>query len=187
LENKIREYLMNIFKAIAVTGMLILAARMGFGQAPAAVAVPSDSKLLLHVYGRGVQMYVCAAVPGDTSRYAWILTEARASLYTAADYGQSAGKHYFNAEHQPVWEGPDGGKVVGKKLRQANAPGPEDIPWLLLQAVSAPDSGPLKGTILIQRINTKLGKAPDSGADAAHKGQTIQVPYTAEYLFYTGS
>jgi hypothetical protein len=56
LENKIGKYLMNIFKAIAVTGMLVLAAEMGFGQVPAAVEVPRDSKLSLHVYGKGVQV-----------------------------------------------------------------------------------------------------------------------------------
>jgi Protein of unknown function (DUF3455) len=187
LENKIGKYLMNIFKAIAVTGMLVLAAEMGFGQVPAAVEVPRDSRLLLHVYGKGVQVYVCTPAAGDTSRYAWTLAEAKAELYSSDAYRQETGKHYFNAEHHPVWELADGSKVVGSKLRQADAPAADAVPWLLLQAVTAPDGGALKGTTLIQRINTKGGKAPDGGADAAHKGQTIQVPYTAEYLFYTGS
>jgi hypothetical protein len=56
LENKIGKYLMNIFKAIAVTGMLVLTAEMGFRQVPVAVEVPRDSKLSLHVYGKGVQV-----------------------------------------------------------------------------------------------------------------------------------
>ena len=156
-------------------------------QTPATVEVPRSSKLLQHFYGKGVQVYVCAPMPGDTSRCVWTFKEARASLYTAADYGQPAGKHYFNDEHQPVWEAPDGSKVVGKKLRQADAPGPKDIPWLLLQAVSLPDSGPFRGTGLIQRINTQGGKAPMSGADRQHNGQTVEVGYTAEYLFYSSN
>jgi hypothetical protein len=36
----------------------------------------------------------------------------------------------------------------------------------------------------IQRLNTKGGKAPASGCDAAHAGQEVRVPYSADYLFY---
>jgi hypothetical protein len=179
-----KNYTMNKIKAILVS-LLLLVCAWGYGQTTTGIDVPQDSKLLLHVFGKGVQIYVCSPTAGDSSRYMWTLREAKAELYASDAYRDVAGKHYFNAEHRPVWEGVDGGKVVGNKLRQADAPIAGAVPWLLLQAVSAPDAGVLKGTALIQRINTKGGKAPDSGADRAHQGQTIQVEYTAEYLFYS--
>jgi uncharacterized protein DUF3455 len=175
---------MNKCMTTVMAGALSLICAWGYGQN---VDVPKDSKLLLHVYGKGVQVYVCAPMAGDSSRYVWTLSEAKAGLYSSDTYRTEVGRHYFNAEHHPVWEATDGGKVVGSKLRQADAPVASAVPWLLLQAVTAPNDGALRGTTLIQRVNTKGGKAPDGGADAAHKGQTLQVPYTAEYLFYTGS
>ena len=177
---------MNAIKTILV-GLSLLAVSCGYGQAGAGVDVPGDSKLLLHVYGKGVQIYVCTPMAGDSSRYVWTLSEAKAGLYSSNTYRDEVGKHYFNTEHHPVWESADGGRVVGNKLRQKDAPIAGAVPWLLLQAVSAPDSGPLKGTSLIQRINTSGGKAPGSGADAMHNGQTIQVEYAAEYLFYAAA
>ena len=36
----------------------------------------------------------------------------------------------------------------------------------------------------IQRLNTKGGKAPATGCDAAHVAQEVRVPYTANYLFF---
>lgn len=177
---------MNIFKMTVMAGVLSLVCAWGYGQATG-VDVPAGSKLLLHVYGKGVQIYVCTLMAGDSSRYVWTLAEAKAELYSSDAYRTEVGKHYFNAEHHPVWETPEGGTVVGNKLAQKDAPIAGAVPWLLLQAVSAPESGPLKGTGLIQRINTKGGKAPGNGADAAHKGQTIQVDYTAEYLFYAAA
>jgi hypothetical protein len=36
----------------------------------------------------------------------------------------------------------------------------------------------------VQRINTKGGKAPASGCDAARAGQEVRVPYSADYRFF---
>ena len=177
---------MNTLKTILV-GLLLLAANGGYAQTTTGVDVPKGSKLLLHVYGKGVQVYVCAPMAGDSSRFVWTLSEAKAELYSSDAYRDVVGKHYFNAEHHPVWETSDGGKVVGNKLRQVDAPIAGAVPWLLLQAVSAPDAGALKGAGLIQRVNTNGGKAPVTGADGSRKGQTIQVEYTAEYLFYASA
>lgn len=172
---------MNSFKFI-VAGLLLLICGSGYGQTTG-VDVPTGSQLLLHLYGKGVQLYVCAPMAGDSSRYVWTSTGARAVLFSKDD--KQVGKHYFNAEHKPVWELTDGSSVVANKLRQADAPVANAVPWLLLQAVSGTDIGGLKGTTLIRRINTKGGKAPAAGADAAHKGQMLEVEYSAEYLFYS--
>ena len=179
---------MNSFKTI-LAGLLILAGGFAHGQG---VDIPKGNKLLLHVYGKGVQVYVCAPITGDSMHYTWTLSEAKASLYSDGGFQIQAGKHYFDADHHPVWELANGDKVIGKKLRQQDAPVADAVPWLLLEAITAPGSGALAGTTLIQRINTMGGMAPGTGADASrldasHRGQTIQVPYTADYLFYSAA
>lgn len=185
---------MNSFKTI-LAGALLLIGAAGYGQG--GIDIPKGNKLILHVYGKGVQIYVCTAVAGDSTHYVWTLSEAKASLYSDGGFQLQAGKHYFDADHHPVWELTNGDKVIGKKLRQQDAPAADAIPWLLLEATTAPGSGVLAETTFIQRINTKGGKAPGTGADASlpnaslpnasHRGQTIQVPYTADYLFYSAT
>jgi hypothetical protein len=177
----------RIFLPVLAVLVLVSPAGRVFGQGvvvPAALQVPTGSSLLLHVYAKGVQVYVCTAAVSDTGKYTWVLQEAKATLYTTAGLSEKAGRHYFNAAHHPVWETTDGAGVEGAKLQQADAPDPGSVPWLLLKASAG--TGKLAPTAFIQRVNTKGGKAPSVGADANHKGATLEVGYTAEYLFYGG-
>jgi hypothetical protein len=174
---------------LPVLAALFLVSQAGrvFGQGvpvPAALEVPTGSSLLLHVYAKGVQVYSYSPLPADTARLGWVLLEAKARLYTDADYRQEAGRHYFNSAHHPMWAAVDGSTVEGAKIQQADAPVPDAVPWLLLKATAVTGKGPLASTAFVQRVNTKGGKAPAGGADGAHKGQTLEVDYTAEYLFY---
>jgi hypothetical protein len=176
----------SIFSIIWLV-ILVLPALVSDGQevpVPSNLQVPKDSKLILHAYARGVQIYTCIQVPTDTARYTWIFVEPKASLYSKDNYRQQIGKHYFSPDNYPMWESIDGSIVTATKLQQANAPDTSAIPWLLLKATNWTGYGPLRSATLIQRINTKGGKAPADGADRDHKGQFIQVAYTAEYLFY---
>jgi hypothetical protein len=68
----------------------------------------------------------------------------------------------------------------------ANAPSPDadSIPWLLLTAASHSGEGELARVTSIQRINTKGGRAPTYGCDAAHAGQELRSPYSADYVFF---
>jgi hypothetical protein len=172
-------------KKILIPLLFALSVR-GYAQTTG-IDVPKDSKVLWHVYGKGVQVYVCAPMAGDSSRFVWTLLEAKAALYSSNAYDLKVGEHFFNSEHHPVWKTVGGDQVVGNKLRQMDAPVAGAVPWLLLQVIVAPDSGPLRGTTFVQRINTSGGKAPAGGADGAHKGQRIEVEYTAEYVFYNGN
>jgi len=45
-------------------------------------------------------------------------------------------------------------------------------------------SGVLSPVTSIQRVNTKGGKAPATGCDAASANKELRVPYSADYLFY---
>ena len=55
---------------------------------------------------------------------------------------------------------------------------------LLLEAKSAEGPGIFARVTYIQRVNTTGGTAPTEGCDAAHAGQEVRVPYTADYFFY---
>jgi hypothetical protein len=145
--------------------------------------VPPGSRLVLHTYARGVQVYTCVQDLTDTSHYTWTFVAPRANLYADSNYRQLVGKHYFDAGKNPTWEDADGSKVSGVKLQQAAAPGGNAIPWLLLKASATSGAGVLTPAAFIQRVSTTGGKAP-AAAGRLQKGQTIEVPYTAEYLFY---
>jgi Protein of unknown function (DUF3455) len=150
---------------------------------PANLAVPSGNKLFYHVFAKGTQIYRCTRDKSDSNHFSWTFIAPAADLYTHAKYTHSAGKHYAG----PTWESTDGSKVVGVKLQQADAPDPNAIPWLLLHSASTTGTGIFIKVTFIQRLNTTGGKAPSASADKAHLGQEVQVPYTAEYLFYRAS
>ncbi len=167
--------------------LLLFFAGQSYGQelqVPASIQVPVGSKLLLRVKGQGVQVYTCQVSAADTTQYTWVLLEAKAILYSGAEYGEKAVRHYFNAKHHPVWETEDGSSIEGTKLQQADAPDAGAIPWLLLKTSSSSGTGPIVSAAFIQRINTMGGKAPGAGADMRQKGEKIEVAYSAEYLFY---
>ena len=151
---------------------------------PSALAVPEGSKLIWHVYAKGVQVYVCMQDPKDTSRYVWTFSEPRASLYSKDNYRTQIGKHYLNPTSEPTWESTDGTILSAVKVQQAPAPDTTAIPWLLLKTTASSGFGPLRGVTYVQRVQTKGGKPSAADANRAHKGQYIEVPYTAEYLFY---
>jgi len=157
-----------------------------FGQdnsIPVSIRVAAGNRLIAHTYAKGVQVYVCIQDPNDSSHYIWAFKEPHASLYTDSSYHHLVGRHYFDAGKNPTWEHTDGSKVSGMKVQQASSPDSAAIPWLLLKATAASGSGTLTPALFIQRIHTRGGKAPAT-ADRANKGQTTEVPYTAEYLFY---
>ena len=172
---------------IVFTSLFVFYALLSFGQnspAMAAIQPPADSsRLILHVYATGVQMYACAPNPKDTTQYLWTFTGPSADLYADSAYHQLIGKHYAGADKNPVWENKDGSTVSGVKVHAADSPDGNAIPWLLLKRISTKSKGVLTSVVYIQRVNTKGGKAP-AMAGKASNGQTVKVAYTAEYLFY---
>ncbi|MCR8560659.1 DUF3455 domain-containing protein [Mucilaginibacter sp. BJC16-A38] len=150
---------------------------------PVAIKVPENCSLIMHAYAKGVQVYICTQDPLDTSRYVWTFVEPRANLYAAADNSRLIGKHYLNPTKKPTWESTDGSTISGAKLQQTNSPDSLAIPWLLLKGITPGGTGKLTPVAFIQRLNTKGGKAPAT-ANRQQKGQLLEQPYTAEYLFY---
>jgi hypothetical protein len=141
-------------------------------QLPSQLQPPADQKLLFQVHAKGDQVYSCKA---DGT---WTLKAPDAQLFDKDD--KPFGKHFAG----PSWQANDGSKVVGKALANAPSPDPQSIPWLLVNVVSHDGNGVLTPATTIQRLNTKGGKAPSSGCDAAHVDQETRVPYTADYVFF---
>lgn len=133
---------------------------------PESLKVPDTEVILLKAVGKGKQVYVCSAKPGDESQFAWVLDRPRADLLD--DQGQVIGKHYKG----PVWEAADGSTVAGVVQQHANAPDAKAVPWLLLKVT------------YIQRVDTEGGLAPADGCDKAHAGAEASADYQATYYFY---
>jgi Protein of unknown function (DUF3455) len=166
--------------------ILVFYTLAGFGQRrnlSIIIDVPQGNKVVLHTYAQGVQVYTCTQDPTDTTHYTWTFVAPRATLYADSTYKQPIGKHYFNTTKSPTWDNTDGSKVSAAKLQQYSPSGSNAIPWLLLKASATGGAGVLTPVTYIQRIGTTGGKAPAT-ATSAQKGQTIEVRYTAEYLFW---
>jgi hypothetical protein len=150
---------------------------------PENLELPPGNKVQCHAYAVGFQVYVCTPSAADPNVFVWTFKAPEALLF--ADVGEDGeiGLHYAG----PTWESESGSKVVGAVLQRSPSPEPKTIPWLLLRAVSSEGSGIFHRVTYIQRVNTLGGAAPTEGCDAAHAGQEVRVPYTAEYYFYRAS
>ena len=136
---------------------------------PAALEVPSGHKVAFHAFAVGVQIY-------EWSGSAWVFVAPEAVLCADAGGNGEVAIHYAG----PTWESESGSKVVGSRV--ASSPAPNAIPWLLLEAVSAEGPGLFHRVTYIQRVNTTGGTAPATPGTTA--GTRVEVPYTAEYVFY---
>ncbi len=144
-------------------------------QVPPQIQAPANEQLLLQVHAKGDQVYTCKE---GVTQFAWTLRAPDAQLLDKD--GKPFGKHFAG----PSWEASDGSRVTGKAVATAPSPDADSIPWLLVNIVNHEGTGVLSRATSIQRLNTKGGKAPASGCDAAHAGQEVRVPYSADYLFY---
>ena len=142
---------------------------------PKELQPPAGEQVLLQVHAKGDQVYVCKADGGQTG---WTLKGPDAQLFDQG--GKPFGKHFAG----PSWQASDGSMVTGKAVANAPSPDADSVPWLLLTVISRSGDGVLSGATSIQRINTKGGKAPASGCDAAHAGQETRASYSADYVFF---
>jgi hypothetical protein len=136
---------------------------------PEALQVPAGNKVAFHAFAVGVQIY-------EWSGTAWVFVAPEAVLFADAGGHGEVGIHYAG----PSWESESGSKVVGARV--AGSPVPDAIPWLLLKAVSTEGPGIFHRITYIQRVNTTGGTAPSGPGSGV--GARIEVPYTAEYVFY---
>lgn len=171
-----------LFALLALLALLLFAlpqvgkAQDSANQAPPELRPPQGAKLVLHVHAKGDQVYTCK---GDAGQFSWVLKAPDAELMDES--GKVIGRHFAG----PAWQLNDGSKVTGKLAARFDSPDASAVPWLLLTAVDHSGSGPMSSVSYIQRLNTKGGKAPAAGCDAAHSGAETRVAYSADYLFYS--
>ena len=172
MRNCIRRFASSTLLAAAGAVLSFSAAAQ---QVPQQIQPSPKEQLLLQVHAKGDQIYTCK---GDAAQFAWSLKAPDAQLFDSN--GKPFGKHFAG----PSWEANDGSRVTGKAVANAPSPDADSIPWLLVNILTHDSSGVLSRATTIQRLNTKGGKSPASGCDAAHVGQEVRVPYSANYLFY---
>jgi hypothetical protein len=132
---------------------------------PAAID-PGALGPVLVVHAKGVQSYAC-------TNGAWTLIAPKAYLYD--DAATVIGHHGAG----PSWELLDGSRVAGTK-RAAATVDAAAIPWLLLDASGG--TGRFAHVTRVVRMHTTGGVAPASCA--ASDPAPLDVPYTADYVFY---
>jgi Protein of unknown function (DUF3455) len=142
---------------------------------PDAIKAPAG-KVVLIAHARGDQIYTCQSTPDG--KYAWVLKAPEAQLFD--DMGAMIGSHSAG----PTWKLDDGSAVKGKAA--AHVDQPDSIPWLLITVTDHMGAGKLSPVTTIQRINTKDGKAPATGCDAANVNKETRSNYTADYVFWAG-
>jgi hypothetical protein len=166
-----------LVSVLALPGALPAAAndsRSGAGNVPPEPRPPKGQELVLKAIGRGSQNYVCDQATGK-----WTFRDPTATLNR---HGRAIGIHYAG----PTWELFDGSRVTARAIVNVPAPNPtKDIPWLLLEATGHAGSGVLSTVDYIQRLHTRGGVAPNGGTCNPATDQTVGVPYTAVYRFFS--
>jgi hypothetical protein len=132
---------------------------------------PAGSRLALHAYARGVQVY-----HWDGS--GWSFDGPSAVLSADARGASTIGTHYRG----PTWESVSGSTVEGALLAPPCPVHADAIPWLALRGTPKGGPGVFHAVTFIQRVNTVGGKAPVGAG--SHVGEVREVPYTAEYYFW---
>jgi len=166
---------------LSVIALMVLPGVVGaqFGdnapKAPKELRASKGQVVLLHLHGKGEQLYVCQAAGDGASAPKWKFNAPKADLF--GESGERVGRHFGG----PTWEAQDGSKVVGKVMASAPSPDTNNIPWLLLTMVSRSEKGIFSRVDSIQRLDTKGGTAPTTTCTLnEEKG----VDYEAEYYFY---
>jgi hypothetical protein len=161
---------------LPLAACLVFSVPLWAQETPKELQPPANEQILLKVHAKGDQIYSCKA---DGAPFAWTLKGPEAQLFDKD--GKLFGKHFAG----PSWEANDGSRVTGKAVANAPSPDADSVPWLLLTVASRSGEGALARATSIQRVNTKGGKAPSSGCDAAHEGQELRAPYSADYVFFS--
>src|SRR5690348_5752085 len=100
----------NVFSS-SILSAALLAASAGAPAAtprvPASLQPPAGEVVFIETLASGVQIYECAAKPGQPAAYQWSFRAPEATLTDRSGYG--VGKHYGG----PTWEAADGSRAVG--------------------------------------------------------------------------
>jgi hypothetical protein len=171
------------FNRLLVMGLVAVAAALSLTQVahagppvpkvPPEIKVDEGNKVFLIGHAVGVQIYTCN---GST----WSSAVPRANLY------DNNGKLIITHFRGPTWQATDGSQAVGTVVNHVNLD-QTAIDWVLLSTTTTPgpDGDRLVDTTFIQRISTTGGQTPPAAdCNAATAGTVVEVPYTADYIFW---
>jgi hypothetical protein len=159
--------------AFSLVGVQVAMAGPPSPTVPDQIKVDDGNKVFLVGHAVGVQIYTCN---GST----WSSAVPRANLYD--DNGKLIITHFRG----PTWQATDGSQAVGTVVDHVNLD-QTAIDWVLLSTTTTPgpDGDRLVDTTFIQRINTTGGHTPPAAdCNAATAGTVVEVPYTADYVFW---
>jgi Protein of unknown function (DUF3455) len=170
-----RLLLAGIVAALAALTLVVQVALAGPPSPPVPdqIKVGDGNKVFLIGHAVGVQIYSC-------NGSAWSSAVPRANLYD--DNGKLIITHFAG----PTWQAKDGSRAVGTVVDKV-IPDLTAIPWVLLSTTTTPgpDGDRLVDTSFIQRIDTTGGLTPPAAdCNAATAGTVVEVPYTADYVFW---
>lgn len=150
-------------------------------EVPSTLQVGAGYKVSFRAFALGVQIYNATVSPNDPTKLVWTLSGPDARLFDAD--GAVIGTHFpYAGPTRPGWQSTSGSLVVGTRKALPVTVDSNAIPWLLLDAVFAEGPGIFNRTVLIQRVNTTGGVAPE--LPPVQLGEEARIPYTAEYVFY---
>src|SRR3954447_16656125 len=164
---------------VAGLAALSLVAQVALAGPPSPTGVPDQIKgddgntVFLVGHGVVVQIYTC-------NGSVWSSAVPRASLYD--DNGKLIITHFRG----PTWQANDGSQAVGTVVNKVNLDRTA-IDWVLLSTTTTPglDGDRLVDTTFIQRIHTAGGLTPPAAdCNATAAGRVVEVPYTADYVFW---
>jgi hypothetical protein len=146
---------------------------------PSAIQVDeTHNRLLARRIGVGVQVY-----DYHSAEAKWVNREPEADLYDIRT-GIQRGIHFAG----PHWADADGSRVKGTSPVAVDAPvdPARNVKWVRLEAAERFGSAKtlFAHVTFIQRVFTYGGQAPANLTPA--DGDTVSVPYTALYVFWTG-
>lgn len=139
----------------------------------------SAERASMKLLAAGVQVYQCRQTAENPPRHEWGFVGPEADLYDTT--GQRVGRHYGG----PTWEAADGSKVMATVVGRVPAKSADSIPWLLLTARPVAMQGTFGHVSSIQRLETIGGIAPSQACSPQNTGETVRVPYAAQYVFFT--
>jgi len=172
---KIRHLFRTALAAALLSTFAATGAQATVPAVPSSLAPAVHETLRLSVSARGVQIYECRKA-GDGAAWTFVAPDA--------DLVDADGRHVGTHGAGPHWSFADGSRVTGRVKARADAPQPDAIPWLLLDAHARWPHDRLGTESSIQRVNTRGGQAPAAGCDPALVGSAARVPYSADYHFY---
>jgi len=170
----------QIIGRFTVAGFLaaIATCSMASQDVPLIMQVPAGNYVAWNAAAEGVVTYSCVQSQVSDTQQLWTISSAKATLGKAADT-----QHGTYTSPPETWSAADGSSVTGMQLLSVSAQNGELEDQLVI-ANPADGVGLLSRVTYIQRLVQAGGGVPAAACNTASLGQTVDVPYQAQYVFW---